>query len=589
MKYSQYFIPTLREIPAEAEIASHKLMLRAGMIRKSSAGIYSFLPLAHRVLKKIIKIVEEEMDRAGGVQVLLPMVQPAEIWQQTGRWDVYGEEMFRLKDRHQRDFCLGPTHEEMITSLVKNEVRSYRELPLRLYQIQNKYRDEIRPRFGVMRAREFIMKDLYSFDRDNDGLNRSYQAMFEAYNQIFTRCGLEFRAVEADSGAIGGDVSHEFMVLADSGEAVILYCEECSYAANNEKATAALPSSMEEPLLPIEKVHTPGQATVPEVTTYLSVPPSQLIKTLFYQTDDEILAVLVRGDDEINDIKLGNLLNKPYRLAPPEEIASKLDLPVGYVGPLGLQEKRVKVLADLRIKAMANSICGANLKDYHLRNVNLERDFRVDSFADLRLAKAGDQCPHCQHPLLETRGVEVGHIFKLGTKYSSSLRATFRDEQGEEKPLIMGCYGIGISRIVAAAIEQNNDQDGIKWPVPIAPFQVLILPISKEQLPQAEEIYKGLIAAGVEVLLDDRDERAGVKFKDADLIGIPVRLTVGPKGLAKEEVEVKLRMTGEDLRWSLSEVTSQVLAYLKAHSPGGVLNEIMPTNQSQDGVILEKK
>lgn len=567
MKYSQYYIPTLREIPAEAEIASHKLMLRAGMIRKASAGMYSFLPLAFRVIKKITKIVEEEMDRAGGMQVLLPIVQPADIWRQSGRWDVYGEEMFRLKDRHQRDFCLGPTHEEMITSLVKNEVRSYRELPLRLYQIQNKYRDEIRPRFGVMRAREFIMKDLYSFDRDDEDLNRSYEAMYEAYTRIFTRLGLKFRAVEADSGAIGGEVSHEFMVLAPSGEAVILYCEECAYAANNEKATAALPATVDQPLGPTEQVHTPGQATVPEVTDYLAIGPSQLIKTLFYQVEEELIAVLVRGDDELNDIKLGNLFNKTYRLAPPEEVAEQLGLPVGYVGPTGLREKEVQVVADLRIKTMANAVCGANLRDYHLRNVNLGRDFTVDTFADLRLAKAGDLCPHCQHPLQGTRGVEVGHIFKLGTKYSSALRATYRDEQGEEKPFIMGCYGIGISRIVAAAIEQNNDQDGIKWPLPIAPFQVLILPIKSEQLAPAGEIYRQLRAAGVEVLLDDREERAGVKFKDADLIGIPIRITVGPKGLAKGEVEVKIRMTGEDLRWPLAEVSSRVLAYLKMNIP----------------------
>ncbi len=568
MKYSQYFIPTLREVPAEAEIASHKLMLRAGMIRKSSAGIYSFLPLAYRVLKKIIRIVEEEMERAGGTQVLLPMVQPAEIWKETGRWDVYGEEMFRLKDRHNRDFCLGPTHEEMITSLVKNEVRSYRDLPLRLYQIQNKYRDEIRPRFGVMRAREFIMKDLYSFDRDHEGLSNSYQAMFEAYNRIFTRCGLRFRAVEADSGAIGGDVSHEFMVLADSGEAVILYCEECSYAANNEKASAALLSSEDkESPLPVEKVHTPGQATVPEVTAFLSLSPTKLIKTLFYQVEEEIIAVLIRGDDEVNDIKLGNLINKPYRLAPPEEIAEKLGLPVGYVGPQGLKEKGVKVWADLRIKTMVNAVCGANIRDYHICNANLERDFSVDDFFDLRLAKAGDECPHCHHPLAETRGVEVGHIFKLGTKYSTALQATFHDEDGKDKPLIMGCYGIGISRILAAAIEQNNDQDGIKWPIPIAPFQVIILPISTDQLPQAENIYKELSAAGVEVLLDDRNERAGVKFKDADLIGLPIRITIGAKSLAKGEVEVRLRMTNEDLHWSLSEITSNVLAYIKRSTP----------------------
>jgi prolyl-tRNA synthetase len=456
----------------------------------------------------------------------------------------------------------------MITTLIKNEVRSYRELPLRIYQIQNKYRDEIRPRFGVMRAREFIMKDLYSFDRDEEGLNRSYQAMYEAYERIFTRCGLIFRAVEADSGAIGGDVSHEFMVLAPSGEAVIVYCEACDYAANNEKASAALPPAATEGLLPLEKVATPNQATVPAVTAFLGVTPDRLIKTLFYQTAEEYIAVLVRGDDELNEIKLGNLLNKPYRFAPPEELAVKLDLPVGYVGPVGLKEKGVKVLADLRIKTMSNAVCGANVKDYHLRHVNLERDFAVDTFADLRLAKAGDLCPHCGHTLAETRGVEVGHIFKLGTKYSKVLEATFRDEDGEEKPFIMGCYGIGISRIVAAAIEQNNDQDGIKWPLPIAPFQVTILALGQEQQAAAEEIYQELTAVGVEVLYDDRDERPGVKFKDADLIGIPLRITIGPKSLAQGEVEVKNRMTGEEMLWPRTEVTSQVLACLEKMHPG---------------------
>lgn len=563
MRFSQFFLPTLRETPAEAEIASHKLMLRAGMIRKSSAGIYTFLPLAYRVIKKITRIVEEEMDRAGGVEILMPIVQPAEIWQQTGRWDVYGDEMFRLKDRHGRDFCLGPTHEEMITTVVKNEVRSYRDLPLRIYQIQNKYRDEIRPRFGVMRAREFIMKDLYSFDRDEEGLSRSYQAMYEAYTRIFQRCGLKFRAVEADSGAIGGDVSHEFMVLADSGEAIILYCDSCDYTANVEKAAAAPVKKDEAPLMPVEKVATPGKTSIPEVAEFLALPAEKLIKTLFYKTDDEFIAALVRGDDELNEIKLGNFLNKPYRLAPPEEVGERLSLPVGYVGPCGLAEKKVRVVADLRIQAMANAVCGANEEGYHLINVNPGRDFAVDEYLDLRTARAKDACPRCPGTLQETRGVEVGHIFKLGTKYSSALRATFLDEEGKEQPMIMGCYGIGISRIMAAAIEQNNDEDGIKWPLPIAPFQVIIVPVTEKELPPAEEVYTKLTAAGVEVLLDDRSERAGVKFKDADLIGIPLRLTFGPKALADGEVEVRIRMTGEDLRWPLAEVAERVLGYLK--------------------------
>ncbi len=563
MRFSQFFLPTLRQTPAEAEIPSHQLMLRAGMIRKSAAGMYSFLPLGYRVLKKIIRIVEEEMDRAGGQELLLPIVQPAEIWRQTGRWDLYGEEMFRLRDRHNRDFCLGPTHEEMITTVVKNEVRSYRDLPLRLYQIQNKYRDEIRPRFGVMRAREFIMKDLYSFDVDEEGMNRSYQAMYDAYTRIFRRCGLEFRAVEADTGAIGGDVSHEFVVLAEAGEAVVLYCKNCNYAANEEKAVAALGEKAGDPLQEMEKVSTPGKTTVPEVAAYLGVPEAKLIKTLFYTTDKELLAVLLRGDDELNEVKLGNFINAPYRMAGPEEVKDRLSLPVGYLGPCGLRRPGVRVLADLRVEQMVNGICGANEEGYHLVNVNPGRDFTVDHYLDLRLSRAGDPCFHCGEPLAETRGIEVGHIFKLGTKYSSSLKAVFLDANGEEKPIVMGCYGIGISRIAAAAVEQKHDKDGIKWPLSIAPFQVLVLPVTQEQLPLAEKIYTDLTEAGVDVLLDDRDERAGVKFKDADLIGIPLRLTLGPKSVQQEEVEVKIRMTGEELRWPLGEVVARVQQFIE--------------------------
>lgn len=562
MRFSQFFLPTLRQTPAEAEIASHKLMLRAGMIRKSAAGMYSFLPLGYRVLKKITRIVEEEMDRAGGQEMLLPIVQPAEIWRQSGRWDLYGEEMFRLRDRHNRDFCLGPTHEEMITTVVKNEVRSYRDLPLRLYQIQNKYRDEIRPRFGVMRAREFIMKDLYSFDVDEEGLNRSYQAMYDAYTRIFRRCGLEFRAVEADTGAIGGDVSHEFVVLAEAGEAVVLYCKKCNYAANEEKAVAALTEKETGPRQEIKKVSTPGKTSVPEVAAYLGLSEEKLIKTLFYTTENELIAVLLRGDDELNEIKLGNFINAPYRLADPEEVMNRLSLPVGYLGPCGLRQPGVRVLADLRVEKMVNGVCGANEEGYHLVNVNPDRDFTVDNYLDLRLSRAGDLCFRCGHPLAETRGIEVGHIFKLGTKYSSSLKAVFLDAHGEEKPIVMGCYGIGISRIAAAAVEQKHDEHGIKWPLSIAPFQVIILPVTQEQLPMAEKIYTELKKAGVDVLLDDREERAGVKFKDADLIGVPLRLTLGPKSLQQEEIEVKIRMTGEELRWPLGEIVSRVQQFI---------------------------
>ena len=575
MRFSQYLLPTLRETPAEAEVVSHKLMLRAGLIRKAAAGIYTFLPLGYRVVQKITRIVEEEMDRAGGQEVLMPIVQPAQIWQESGRWDVYGDEMFRLKDRHGRDFCLGPTHEEMITTLVKNEVRSYRDLPLLIYQIQNKYRDEIRPRFGVMRAREFIMKDLYSFDVDEEGMNRSYQIMYDAYTRIFRRCGLKFRAVEADSGAIGGDVSHEFMVLAETGEAVILYCDKCGYAANAEKAEAALPAPEEAAPGELKKVSTPGYTTVPEVAAFLSVAPEKLIKTLFYTVNDELVAVLLRGDDEVNEVKLGNFFNAPYYLAGPEVVKERLGLIVGYVGPVGLPAGvKLRVLADRRVERMVNAVCGANEEGYHLLNVNPGRDFTVDTYLDLRLARAGDPCPHCGEALAETRGIEVGHIFKLGTKYSSVLHATYLDERGEEKPMVMGCYGIGITRIVAAAIEQNFDEDGIRWPLPLAPFQVLVLPVTQEQLAEAERIYKELTAAGVETLLDDREERAGVKFKDADLIGIPLRITVGPKGLATGEVEVKYRLTGEQWRWPLAEVVTKVREFLAAEgSKTGVEGE----------------
>lgn len=563
MKLSQLFLPTLRETPSEAEIASHQLMLRAGMIRKSSAGVYTYLPLAFRVIEKIRRIVQEEMDRAGGQEVLLPIIQPSEIWRETGRWDVYGDEMFRLNDRHGREFCLGPTHEEIITTLVRNEVRSYRDLPLRLYQIQNKYRDEIRPRFGVMRGREFIMKDLYSFDRDEEGLQASYDAMYEAYSRIFARCGLSFRAVEADSGAIGGNASHEFMVLAESGEAVILYCDTCNYAANEEKATSVPgPVSEGNAHSVLTKSETPGKTTVDDVAAFLNISSTLLIKTLFAQTDNGLCAVLVRGDDEVNEIKLGNLLDCKFHWATPEEVALVEPLPIGYVGPVGLN-KQIRVLADQQVMAMTEAVCGANEAGFHLVGVCPDRDFTPETVADLRTAKAGEGCPRCAGKLAQIRGVEVGHIFKLGTKYSKSLQATFLDEAGKEQLMIMGCYGIGVTRTIAAAIEQYHDANGICWPVPIAPFQVEIVTVSKEQLPVAEEMYQNLRGVGLDVLLDDRDERPGVKFKDADLIGIPLRITLGPKGLAVGEAEVRFRLTGEDQRWPLNEVVTRVQSYIQ--------------------------
>lgn len=565
MRQSILFAPTLRETPAEAEVVSHQLMLRAGMIRKSAAGMYTYLPLAQRVLKKISQIVIEEMDREGGQEMALPIVQPAEIWRESGRWDVYGDEMFRLTDRHNREFCLGPTHEEIITTVVKNEVRSYRNLPLRLYQIQNKYRDEIRPRFGLMRGREFIMKDLYSFDIDEAGLEDSYQAMYRAYTRTFTRCGLKFRPVEADSGAIGGNASQEFMVLADSGEALILYCDSCDYAANVEKAVSKAPAGPADggTAKALEMVATPGQKTIEEVTGFLKIQPEKTIKTLFYGTGESYVAVLIRGNDQVNEIKLLNIIGgKKLYLAPPEELNEVFGLPVGYVGPVGLDPK-IKVVADNLVKDLHQAVTGANKEGYHYLNIEPSRDFSGVIYTDLRTARAGEECPRCQGHLKDVRGIEVGQIFKLGVKYSKALGATYLDEKGQTQLIIMGCYGIGVSRTMAATIEQNYDANGIKWPLAIAPFQVHLLTVSPDQLPVAEDLYQKLLSHNVEVLLDDRDERPGVKFKDADLIGIPLRITAGPKGLAQGEVEVKYRQTGLDERWPLDQVTARVEEFIK--------------------------
>ena len=505
------------------------------------------------------------MDAAGGQELLLPILQPAEIWRQTGRWDIYGEEMFRLADRHRRDFCLGPTHEELITTLVGNEVRSYRELPLLLYQIQNKYRDEIRPRFGIMRSREFIMKDLYSFDQDQEGLERSYQAMYRAYSRIFARCGLEFRAVEADSGAIGGDVNHEFMVLANTGEAGIIHCPACAYAANVERAEAAgLPP--EDPVAAEpERVHTPGLRTVLEVASFLGLSETRLIKTMLFVADSGPLAVLLRGTDLVNEVKLGHLAGDERFHPATEEEAGALGVPLGFAGPCGL--KGIRIIADPAVMTLGEAVTGANQVDYHLRHVVPGRDFAPDQVAPLRMARAGDSCLHCGGPLGELRGVEVGHIFKLGTKYSQALAATYQDEAGRDHPFVMGCYGIGISRTMAAAVEQHHDEAGIKWPLPIAPYQVVVIPVNRNEPDQdrtARQLYADLAAAGIETILDDRDERPGVKFKDADLIGFPLRLTVGPRGLAAGQAEVRVRGTGENLAWLLADVVEACRRYLAA-------------------------
>ncbi len=561
MKFSELFCPTLREVPSEAETVSHQLLLRAGYIRKAGAGIYSYLPLAQRVLRKIETIVREEMDRAGGQELLMPIIQPRELWEQTGRWDVYGDEMFRLVDRHQRHFALGPTHEEIITSLVDNDVHSYRDLPLLLYQIQNKYRDEIRPRFGLMRGREFIMKDLYSFDIDEEGLDISYRKMYDAYHRIFQRLKLQYRVVEADSGAIGGNESHEFVVLADTGESEIVYCENGDYAANVEKAACVYKDEgNDEAPLEMQKIHTPGMRTIKDLVEFTGQPEQRHVKTLTYYADGELVAAVLRGDRELNEIKLKQVLGcRELYMADDAAVREACGAGFGSLGPVGLN---IKVYADLEVAGMRNLTCGANEDDYHFINVNPGRDFVPEDYVDIRNAVEGDLCPVCGKPLQATRGIEVGHIFKLGTKYSEAMNATVLDQKGQAVPLVMGCYGIGISRTMAASFEQNHDENGIIWPMPIAPFQVIIVPVNakkEDQMSTALALYNQLQEQGVEVLLDDRDERAGVKFKDADLIGIPVRITVGPKALQENQVEVKKRWENEIQHVAIDQVVDAIL------------------------------
>lgn len=550
MRATDLFAPTLREIPAEAEVVSHQLLLRAGYIRRTAAGVYTYLPLGIRVLKKIEQIIREEMDRQGGQEIMMPIIQPAELWQESGRWNVYGPELFRLKDRHDRDFALGPTHEEIITTLVRGEVNSYKQMPLLLYQIQNKYRDERRPRFGLLRGREFIMKDLYSFDRDAAGLEVSYRKMHVAYTRVFERCGLHFRPVEADSGAIGGSDTHEFMVLADSGEAIVLYCENqaCGYAANNEKASVPAGEKIsEETPKPLTRQDTPGCRSVEEVSQLLDVAPQNIIKTILYETEKEVAAALVRGDREINEVKLLNALGcLRLELAGAKIVQEATGAAVGFAGPVGL--KGCRVVADPEVMAMVNAVSGSNITDVHFLNVNPGRDFTAPIVKDIRMVQAGEPCPHCGAKLLQAKGIEVGQIFKLGDKYSKVLGATYLDESGKSIPIIMGCYGIGVSRTMAAAIEQNHDENGIIWPAAIAPFQVVVIPVSSKdetQLALAGELYKLLSEAGIETVLDDRTERAGVKFKDADLIGYPLRITIGSKAVSENRVEIRPRKTGE--------------------------------------------
>ncbi|GBE12848.1 proline--tRNA ligase [bacterium BMS3Bbin14] len=548
MRYSQMLLPTTRETPSEAEVVSHQLLLRGGFIRKLSAGVYTYLPLGLAVIQKVAQIVREEMNRAGAQELLMPMVQPADLWRESGRWQKYGAELLRFTDRHDRGFCLGPTHEEVITDLARRELQSYRQLPKNLYQIQTKFRDEIRPRFGLMRGREFVMKDAYSFDVSDEAAGLSYQKMFDAYHRIFKRCGLEFRAVEADTGTIGGSFSHEFMVLARTGEDTLVVCEQCSYAANVEKAAIAPPETGAAPPASVRemaRVSTPGVKKVEQVAGFLGVRPADIIKTMIYLVDGDLVAALVRGDREVQAVKLKNLLGATeVELADDKTVYEKTKLPVGYLGPVNLP---LKVVADQEVMAMVNCVAGANEKQYHLTGVQPGRDFVPFLAGDLRQVTAGDPCPSCGGPVQLTEGIEVGHIFKLGTAYSEAMSATFQDSDGSEKHFVMGCYGIGVSRIAAAAIEQNHDRHGIIFPLPVAPFQVILLNLglkNEATTRAAEQLYHDLQDRGVEVLYDDRDERPGSKFQDADLIGIPYRITVGRTYEKEGRVEVRRRRDG---------------------------------------------
>lgn len=549
MKQSMTLIPTLREVPAYAEIKSHQLLLKAGYIRQNASGVYTYLPLGKKVLRKIEQIVREEMDAAGGVELLMPALQQAELWQESGRWYSYGPELMRLKDRHGREFSMGPTHEEVITSLLRDEVKSYKRLPLTLYQIQTKFRDEKRPRFGLLRGREFVMKDAYSFHANDESLDTTYNQMYDAYANVFTRCQLNFRAVIADSGAMGGTDTHEFMVLSDVGEDTIAYSDTSSYAANIEMAPVVMnyEKSAEE-LHSMEKVETEGQHSIAEVTSFLNVPEEKCIKSMLFKVDEKYVLVLVRGDHEVNDIKVKNYYGAEIvELAEAEKTMEIVGCAVGSVGPVDVKD--IDILADHAVAAIVNGICGANEDGYHFTNVNVERDYTVTEYADLRFIKEGDPSPDGEGNLKFAKGIEVGHIFKLGTRYSETMGATVLDENGRSKPMIMGCYGIGVSRLVAAVAEQYNDENGLVWPAQLAPFDLHLIPINmknEDQKRVAEQLYDQLKQNRFDVLMDDRQERPGVKFADSDLIGLPIRVTVGKKA-ADGIVEVKIRKSGEVL------------------------------------------
>ena len=561
MKWSQALIPTLKDAPSEAEIVSHKLMMRAGYIKKVASGIYTIMPIGFKVLLKVQNIIREEMNKAGAEELLMPILSPAELWMETGRWALYGKEMMRVNDRQERKFALGPTHEEVITDLARSEIKSYRDMPKNFYQIQIKFRDEIRPRFGLMRAREFMMKDAYSFDRDSAASEVTYGRMVEAYKNIFTRCGLKFRAVEAESGNIGGSFSHEFMVLAETGEETIIHCEKCGAAANKERAEGSCsfsgnPSDAEKPL---EKISTPNMKSIEAVTGFMKIKPSELVKTLIYMVDSTPVAALIKGDDSLNEHRLKRIFDATeVVLADAAQVEKVTGAPVGFAGPVGL--KNITIVADNAILKMRNFAVGANEKDMHIKNVNLNRDFQADKFSDLRFVNEGDICA-CGNKLSAQRGIEVGHTFKLGTKYSSKMKAEFLDEAGKLQTITMGCYGIGVTRILSAAIEQGNDAAGIIWPVQIAPYQVVVTAINYGEpaiKAVADKLYSDLQGAGVEVLLDDRDMSAGFKFKDAELIGIPFRITVGARGLKENSLEISVRKSKENIKVSVDGALSKV-------------------------------
>lgn len=570
MLATKLYAPTLREVPSDADVVSQQLMLRAGFMRKTANGLYSFLPLGWRSIKKIEAIVREEMDRASAQEIMMPILQPAEIWKESGRWKAYGAEMMRINDRHDNEFCLGPTHEEMITTLVKNEINSYRQLPVNLYQIQSKFRDERRPRYGLMRSREFIMKDAYSFDVDEAGLEESYKSMYDAYTRIFNRCGLIFRPVEADSGAIGGSGTHEFMAIAEAGEADIVYCTKCDYAANIEIGKPGIIKQDEEALQELSVVDTPNASTIEAVAEMLNLPLHKTIKAVVFSIDGKVVLAIVRGDHEVNEVAVQHavLASVEPEMATSEEL-EKVGLTAGFISPVGLQQTdEFAIVVDESVMETYNVCGGANKKDAHYVNINPKRDFNVADIivAPIRLITKDDVCPKCGGALEHAKGIEVGQVFKLGTKYSEALQATFLDQNGRPNPMIMGCYGIGVSRTLAAAIEQYHDENGIIWPRSIAPFEAVIVPINAKDealMSTSHTIYTALKDAGVDVLLDDRKDRAGVKFKDADLIGYPLRITVSKNTLENNEVEIQIRKSGEALPCAIDSVATKVTELLQ--------------------------